>query len=144
MNEHKFVGNIKKSLLEHNIWSTILVDGADFSPRPCDLLACVSGKLVAVEAKFQRDFKAFGIKHIRDSQVLNLDFINQGGGMGFIFLNIFIPYKENRLLIWEWNQFKKITANGSIKKKELMEHPYLPCHKGRFSAQDMTHIIQRY
>jgi len=137
MNERTFMSNVKLSFLDHNLWATTLVDGSDFQTRPCDMIACLEGKLVAIEGKFQKSFSAFGIKHIRDSQVLNLDAISQGRGVAFIFLNIWIPNKENRLLIWEWEIFKKITANASLKKKTLLEMPYIQGAKKRFPIEDI-------
>lgn len=142
MNERNFMSSVRLSFLDHNVWATILVDGSDFSTRPCDMIACLDGKLIAIEGKFQKEFKAFGMKQIRDSQILNLDAITQGGGLAFIFLNIWIPNKENRLIIWEWTHFKKITAFGSIKKKTLRDLPYIQGHKKRFPIAQIISTLE--
>lgn len=141
MNEHKFMSNIKASFLEHNIWATILIDGSDYSPRPFDMVVCLKGKLVAIEGKFQKNFGAFGMRHIRESQILNLNAVTQGGGTAFIFLNVWLPNKENRLLIWEWENFKEITANGSIKKSTLINLPYIQGAKKRFPVEEICPLL---
>lgn len=144
MHEHKFMSNVRLSFLENNIPAYIFYDGSDFQTRPFDMAVCLNGDFIAIEGKFQKNFNAFGMRHVRESQIANLEAHAQGGGCAFIFLNIWIPRKENRLLIWEWEEFKSMTKHTSIKMRELMDSHYLPCHKGRFSAQDMVHIIQRY
>lgn len=144
MNERQFMSNIRLSFLDNNIWSTTLVDGSDYSPRPCDNITLLDGRLLAIEGKFQKSFKAFGMGQIRDSQVLNLDAITQGGGVASIFLNIWIPREENRLIIWEWSDFKEKTRNGSIKKKELLEMPYIEGRKQRFPVDQILDRIKNF
>jgi hypothetical protein len=137
MNERKFMSNLKKSFLEAGYWSTTLIDGSDYSPRPFDNITCINGKLVAIEGKFQKDFGAFGMRHIRDSQILNLDAVRLSGGQAYIFLNIWIPRAENRLLIWEWEYFKALTSEGSLKKRQLLDHPFVPGKKGTFPIPEV-------
>ena len=144
MNERRFMSNIKSSFLENNIWSTILVDGSDFSPRPCDMIANYHGRLWAIEGKFQKSFKAFGLSQIRDSQRLNLDAITQGGGIASIFLNIWIPRQENRLLIWHLQDFKSRAEKSSFKKGELMAMPYIQGSKNRFSVQEILKSVNKF
>ena len=101
MNERMFMSDLRQSFLESNIWSTTLIDGSDYSPRPFDNITCINGQLIAIEGKFQKTFSAFGIRNIRDSQIQNLNTVSHSLGHAFIFLNIWQPRTENRLIIWE-------------------------------------------
>lgn len=139
---------LKKNLLQNGIWCCIIYDGHDFSDRPFDMLIRINNKIlsdtVAVEGKFQKDFSAFGMSKIRESQIKNLDKYEKENGLAFIFLNIWMPRKENRLIIWEWGEFKKITKNGSIKKKELTETPFIKINYESFQVDRIVEKITCY
>lgn len=135
------MSHLRLSFLDHNIWSTTLIDGSDYSPRPFDNITLIDGKLIAIEGKFQKSFKAFGMSQIRDSQKLNLDAVTHGGGAAFIFLNIWIPRQENRLIIFDWTSFKSRTAHSSYKMAELKALPHITGKKQRFSVPGILEKI---
>lgn len=138
------MSNIRLSFLDNNIWSTTLIDGSDFSSRPFDNITLLDGKLLAIEGKFQKSFKAFNYSSIRDSQRLSLEAITQGGGIATVFLNIWVPRQENRLIIWHWPMLKARLQESSIKKKELLEHPYIKGKTQRFNVEEILSVIKSF
>jgi len=132
INERQVASNLRKSFLENETWCAIIYDGMDFAERPFDMVSIFKSKLVAIELKFLKSFSAFGMRHMRESQIKNLNMVSESGALAFVFLNIWIPHKENRLLIWEWNRFKSLTADGTIKKKELEQWAFIQGKAQRF------------
>lgn len=84
-------------------------------PRPFDFAVCFRGRFVAVELKFQRGYKAFGRRHLTDSQVEHLQKIHDEGGSAWVALVVWEPRTYCRLLLWHWPTF----PDESIKKWQL-------------------------
>lgn len=141
LNERKFMSHLRLSFLDNNIPAFTLYDGSDHMTRPFDQVVCYQGRYIALEGKFQKSFKAFGMSQIRDSQVLGLNAVTQGGGIALIALNIWIPRQENRLIIWPWQEFKKRTTISSYKKPELEAMPYIQGKKGRFPIDQVLKVL---
>lgn len=107
--------------------------------RPCDIFYFYDGHGGAIESKFQRNFSAFGANKIALHQIDTLNYIYNTNNKAFVFLNIFIPREENRLLVFPWNECGwRLTVGPSYKKKELLEWPYVQGHKKLY---DLTEIL---
>ena len=150
MRESKFITEVKNSIFEYGGWAYKLADlpasmtpGLRYSPdKPCDLIASINGKCIGIECKMLRKYEAFGLRHLRESQVRGLDGIIQRGlGRGFVFLNIrrsadkeYGIKRLNRLIIFDWEIFSCLT--GTIKKNELENYDYIQGKNGMFAIQD--------
>ena len=115
--------------------------------KPFDSILVRDGKFIAIEGKALKKFEAFGMRHLRPSQIKNLEAITKQGARGYVFLNIRVSSnpvegvkRENRLLIWEWEEFKRATKNGSIKQSGVISHPYI---KGSNKFYDLQDFIDR-
>jgi len=97
--------------------------------KPCDIFGGYHGKFFAIESKQIKKFEAFGLRHIRDSQIKHLTSMVKTGNRAFIFLNIRIAAvkgktkRENRLVIFDWADLSRKTE--SYKQKEVMALPYV-------------------
>lgn len=87
--------------------------------KPCDLVACIDGNFVAIECKQIKKWKAFGLGDMRPSQLVNLPAVVKSGGKAFVFLNVRIARKENRLIILDWETWGPRLERGSIKARDL-------------------------
>lgn len=140
MRESNFNTEIVRSLKALKIWSYKIADSPTswtmkatrFTPdKPCDIIACVDGRFVAIESKQIKKFEAFGMRHLRDVQIANLDHVERCGGRSFVFLNIRIKAvkgktkHENRLIIFPWDEFKALCMEGSIGKGALETMDFL-------------------
>jgi len=118
--------------------------------KPCDIIASVGGRTVAIESKQFKKWQALGMRHLEDSQIKNLDEIVKDGGKGFIFLNIRIKgdkelgiKRENKCLIFEWNEFKLLNIVGSIKKLDLLHWAYIEGKLKRFDLSEFLDECKR-
>lgn len=97
------------------------------SPRPWDVTACVMGQAIAIECKWLKAPKAFGISALRDVQVKNLAAWEKAGGRSYVVL--FTKY-NNRIHMLVW-RFKTLAERvGSLSTKEVLSlldggHSYL-------------------
>lgn len=103
--------------------------------KPYDSYVIYSGIPMAIEAKFTKDYKSFGLKDLRPNQIKGLDEMQNAGGLSFVFLNIKRPScpiekisRCNDLLIFPWPEFK--SHKGNYLKKELLEYPKTRYEKG--------------
>ena len=103
--------------------------------KPFDVLAILNGVPVAIEAKYQNSFAEFGMGQIRPSQVIGLEAFAAGGGHSYIILNIRIPNECNRVLIFNWQEFKK--RDKSIGKKELEQWDFIEGSKGTYPVHQL-------
>lgn len=78
-----------------------------------------------------KKFEAFGLRHMRPSQIESMDAIVAEGGRAFVFLNIRIApdfrteqKRENRLVVLDWADLGPRLRLGSIMAKEIRELPY--------------------
>lgn len=141
MKESKFITEVVNSLKSQGLWAYKVPDmpaswmggtGLRFVPeKPCDIIA-MRGKIgLLIECKQIKKFEAFGMRHMRESQIKNLNEVTDKGGLGFVFLNIRIASpRENRLIIFEWQEFRYRTE--SIKGKEIKEFPFIQGFKDEF------------
>jgi penicillin-binding protein-related factor A (putative recombinase) len=141
MRETQFNSEVMTSLKAFGAWSYKIADSPTswtmartrFTPeKPCDIVGCYASKFFAIEGKQIKSFKAFGMNSLRQSQIDSLNDIVSRGGAAFVFLNIRIKAaksvgvkQDDRLLIFEWTEFKEITANGSLKKKIIENWAHL-------------------
>ena len=149
--EAQFLSVLKKSFEEIGVYSCKIPDTIP-SPqhrfikrKPFDMVCCMNGKFVAIEAKYSENLKPIGEKELlrknkegelvyEDSQMDHLLRINRGGGTSFIFYNVRIKAnkekgikQENRVYIFEPNEF----IYARFLKKDLAERRYLLIKKGR-------------
>lgn len=161
MSEQKFLMYLKKSFLStYTPWLHYfkIPDQPKFRgmntqfdiKKPYDAFLVYRGIHIAIEAKFQKDYSAFGMKDLRENQIKGLDDAEMAGGMSFIFLNIKRPTDHvkqqkrcNRLLIFPWSEFK---AKGkSYFKEELITRHQTDFKKERYPGVDQfLRGIERY
>jgi penicillin-binding protein-related factor A (putative recombinase) len=97
--------------------------------KPCDIIGGYHGKFFGIESKQIKNFEAFGLRHLRESQIRHLTDMVKRGNRAFVFLNIRIAAvkgktkRENRLVIFDWADFSKMTE--SLKQKDVMALSYL-------------------
>ena len=116
--------------------------------KPFDAMAIYKGVAIAIEAKYISDYKAFGVKTLRPSQIDGLESWSKSGGRSFIFLNIRRmadklsgTTRMNRMMIFEYEDLKYIGRN--MKKVELLDIPYVEGKKGRFDISRFLEMIER-
>ena len=133
MRESEFTSEVMRSLRAQDIWAHKIADapiskikGMKFTlTKPCDIVACANGNFIAIETKQIKKWRAFSIKDMRPSQIVNLSQVVKAGGQAFIFLNVRIPNEENRLIIIDWGLHGEDLARESLKADELKIFPYL-------------------
>jgi len=141
MRESTFNTEITNSLKEQGAFAYKIADQPTswtmsktrFTPdKPCDIICLYRGTGVLIECKMSKKFEAFGLRHLRPSQLKAMDEAVAKGSRAFVFLNIrFRP--ENRLLIFEWSpEFKARITESSIKAKEIAEIYFIKGAKKRF------------
>lgn len=143
--EREFLIELKHSFAESGAFWYKIPDSPIFAgmqsrftdPKPFDAIALYKGIPIAIEAKFIPDFKAFGIKSLRPSQIEGLDKWSTAGGLSYVFLNIRRPADKsagikriNRLLIFEYDELKIMEKN--YRKKEIENYHGVDGFKKRF------------
>ena len=88
------------------------------NPRPFDVIACYQGKSIAIECKWIKQPKAFGMSSLRPVQINGLNKHQESGGLSLVVLFLKYRHKIN-MLVWDWQEFKN--HNGTYKKYELLE-----------------------
>ena len=152
-NEATFLRDLKKSFKEHMQGDFIhffkIPDMPHFKgsrtkfdiKKPYDCYCVYKGIPIAIEAKFMKDYRSFGLKDLRDNQIVGLEEMEKAGGKSFVFLNVrrqrdyvtgAIPC--NRLLIFPWKDFKNREKN--YRKADLIKYPQTDYEKGRYSGVD--------
>ena len=109
--------------------------------KPYDALVTYRGVSIAIEAKFLKSYKAFGISDLRPNQVDGLEEHERAGGLSFVFLNIRRPrdYTSehppcNRLIIFPWSEMR--VREGNFFKVDLIKRPDSGFRKGRYEGID--------
>ena len=140
MKESDFQAELLKSLRTQGCYAEKIPDaptskmkGLRFTlPKPFDIFASVNGQFVAIECKQIKKFEAFGLSHMRPSQIEHLSKVIQKGGRAFVFLNVRIKPSvakqikhENRLLIFDWGVWHERWKIESLKKKDIEERPFI-------------------
>ena len=152
MKEAIFITEVKRSIFKYGGWAYKLADmpqsmlqGARFNPeKPCDLVASINGKFVGIECKQLRKYEAFGLRHIRETQVRGLNgIIHNGLGRSFIFLNIRQKADKergikrlNHLIIFDWDKWRHLWEGRTTKKHELLTVTPIPGKNGMFPLHD--------
>ena len=150
--ESVFNTEVIHSLRAQGAWAHKLTDtpaslarAMRFVPeKPCDIIAFIGGRGVGIEGKQQKKYEAFGIRHLRDAQVRELDaMVEEGKGEAFIFLNIRIASpRTNRLVIFNWKLWReKLKSGVSLKKKEIESLPFLTGKSGIFDLSDFCRSV---
>lgn len=134
MKEATFTTEVMRSLRHYDLWAfkipdmpitkAILKITRFTNAKPADIVACLEDKFIAIETKQFKKWEALGLRHFRPEQVSGMSSIVEQGGRAFVFLNIRIARKENRLLIFDWKTLHPKLQKGSVKAKELRERPY--------------------
>jgi len=111
--------------------------------KPCDIFAAIYDKFVAIEGKMLREYKAFGIKYMRDIQIKNLDELEKTYDIPtFLFLNIrqTKPGQKrlNRLLIFSWSEFR---SREVWLKDDLLKRIFWEGKKGIF---DLDYFLAHF
>jgi len=131
MKEAVFTSELMRSLRVQGFWAYKIPDSPITqgvlevtrftAAKPCDVVACYDGQTVLIECKQLKKWKAFGLKHIRDSQVKHLTDVIASGGKAYIFLNIRINAspRVDRLIILDWAKWGKRLQLETIKAKDL-------------------------
>lgn len=139
MKESIFTTEILGSLRDLGAWAYKIAD-APITKRvldvtrftqakPCDIFACIDGTMIAIETKQIKKWRAFSLADMRPAQIVQLSRIAEHGGRSFVFLNVRIPRKENRLLVFEWTALFERLQISSIKGLELERLSYYEAHK---------------
>lgn len=136
MRESTFTTEVIRSIRRDGGWvykipdaPTSRITGMRFTAsKPFDLVACMDGRLVAIECKQIKKWKAFGMNDMRTSQLVNLPSVIKAGGRSFVFLNVRIARKENRLIFLDWEVWGPRIERESIKAKDLKELPFCEAH----------------
>jgi hypothetical protein len=108
--------------------------------KPCDILACVNGHMVAVEGKQMKKWQGFSIRFLRDNQIVALDSIVKAGGRAYVFVNVRVPpekgvsKRENRLIVINWSTWDR----ELIPVKAMREMPYI---EGKLGLFDLSSIM---
>jgi len=149
MRESIFTTEIVNSFKALDCWAYKIPDfpqsiltGARFNPeKPFDIVAFIQGSGIAIEGKMFKKFEAFGLRHMRPSQIETFDrLIDKRNAKCFVFLNIRqATPRINRLIILDWSQWRHRLRKDSIKKPELMELSYIQGSKKHF---DLSHFVR--
>lgn len=145
MRESFFNTEVVKSLNDAGAWAYKISDvlGSRFTAdKPFDIFGCYNGIAFAIESKQIKEWKAFGSRYLRDSQVEHLQKVEDAGGRSYVFLNVRIKAnkaekikQQNLLLIFKFSDLK----SGVVFKKDKMKMmPYIVGHKKRF---DLTSFL---
>lgn len=144
--EMEFLTKFKNSCKHHKIYFYKIPDtpvAPRFIPsKPFDAYMGIGGALMGFEAKYMDGYHAFGLRHIREVQILGLDRLYDHNATGYIALFLKAHRGQIRALFWEWTDFKELCLqnNGSIKKKQLESHPYVVFNK-QTELFDLTDFI---
>jgi penicillin-binding protein-related factor A (putative recombinase) len=145
MRESNFTTDVMRSLRRIGAWAYKIPDapsskitGLRFTAaKPCDIVACVDGKFVAIETKFKKKFSAFSVRDMRESQLVNLTNILRDNGNAYVFLGIKEPCHSTKLFIFEWAHIGELFAVGlSMSAKDLKGLPYLEMESGVFDLSE--------
>lgn len=126
INEAHCTKELINSFISKSIWAYKIPDSYDMVERPFDVVVNYKGQAVAIECKFYREFKAFGLSQIRDSQIRNLNSFTNSEGYAFIILFVRgntakeVEGRYNRMYLFEWESFRDRCSEASYKKKELL------------------------
>jgi hypothetical protein len=145
MREAQFSTEVTRSLKAAGAWAWKIPDQPVSwtfrhtrfaAEKPCDILFCYRSKFGAIESKQMKKFEAFGLRHMRDSQIRNLDEISERGGIAYVFLNVRIARKENRLIALDWKVWKAQLEIMSLSGKEVAALPHIKGTGDRFPLSD--------
>lgn len=134
MRESNFTTDVMKSLRRVGAWAYKIPDapsskitGLRFTiSKPCDIVACIDGKFIAIETKFKKKFAALSMRDMQDSQLVNLTNVLKNDGIALVFLGIKEKGKKTKLLIYDWQTLgSRFAKNESIAAKELREHEFI-------------------
>jgi hypothetical protein len=159
MREANFNAELVRSLKRHGAWAYKIPDSpvsrmtfrTQFTPeKPCDILAIHRGRGIAIESKQIKKFEAFNaMTALRPNQIKALDeVLVTGRGRAFVFLNIRIKAvkgevkQENRVLIFDWKEWRGVFESGSIKQKDLIALPFISGKSVRKNPQQKDTEIQ--
>jgi Holliday junction resolvase len=154
--EQKFITELKKSVIALNdlhgeevFWYKIpdsphLGVGARFdSPKPFDIFYVEGGDAYAIEAKVLDGYKAFGLAHMRMSQVESLTQFMKAGGQAYVALNIRQAASKaegkehiNKAIFMPWDGLYARLKKSSIKAKELIDAPGIHGKKGLYNLEE--------
>lgn len=151
MREADFTSEVMASIREIGGWCYKIADSptswtrgiTKFTPdKPCDVVACLDGVMVAIECKQLKKFAAFGRTQMRESQITALTEIVAAGGKGYVFLNIRIKAikgkqkHENRLIIFDWDKWgDRLSGNDTIKQKDLLNWTHITGKDGLYDLK---------
>ena len=166
MKESTFNSELVNSLKRHGAWAYKIPDSpvsrmtfrTQFTPeKPCDIVAIYRGTGIAIESKQIKKFEAFNaMTALRPNQIKALDAVGKAGGRPFVFLNIRIKAvkgsvkQENRVIIFDWIEWREVFESGSIKKKPLMDLVFIqgkmmrkdPQYKDSEMQYDLTEFLE--
>lgn len=136
MKEAKFTTETVRSVRHHGGWAYKIPDAPITkeilkitrftAAKPCDIVCCIDGRMIAIETKQFKKWEALGLRHFEPEQIEGMNRIVANGGRAFVFLNIRIkkPY-TNRLLVFEWDLlYEHFTLFGSVFAKDLMKRTF--------------------
>lgn len=143
-NEQTFLLDLKASFAKYGAFWFKIPDMPHTGPtkfdvkKPFDAIARFNGRTHAIEAKFQKTYEAFGLRHLRPNQIKGLNDWQQQGGDAWVFLNIRRPTNHvtgerrcNNLIIFSWAEMKRRGKN-TFKKAELIKRTQFSFQKGHY------------
>ncbi len=144
-NEQTFTTDLKASFIKHGAFFFKIPDmphGAGGMTsfdikKPFDAVALYRGRAIAIEAKFLKEYKSFGLKDLRPNQIDGLNWWEMQGGESYVMLNVRRPNNPltgskrcNRLMIFPWKEFKNREKNYF--KDELVKRIQWDYCKGEY------------
>lgn len=140
MKESNFIRDVIFSIKSQGKWaykipdmpSSYMIKGRFNPEKPCDIISFLGMVSALIECKQQKKYEAFGIRHLRESQIEALDeIVDLEIGQSYVFLNVRVPRKINKLIIFDWKETRERFKSGiSYKKKEIEEMDAIDGKKG--------------
>jgi len=116
------------------------------SAKPFDAILVYEGIPIAVEAKSLKDYQAFGLRHLRPSQVKGLEDFEAAGGRSLVLVNIRRAASRasgvkrlNQLMAFHWPELRD--RGESFKKGEMIERRQWTGTKKRFPVGEILALV---
>jgi Holliday junction resolvase len=123
-----------------------IVRGLRYSPeKPCDIVASIGGKFVAIESKQIKKIQAFGLRDFRESQIDSLNKIVRDGGKAYAFLNIRVhgdkEFKRLNLLVGlNWKYWYPKFEQGFKLDAKFLRDMLRAYHSNKFYASTLGEL----
>lgn len=136
-----------KSLKNHSMFAYKIPDtlGQRFTPaKPFDIASCWKGHFLGIEVKYLDEPMAFGMRHLRDSQIAALSDLDRAGGLSYVLVIVKHSKRDIRLHWFEFDFLRQECERrgGSIPKDDLVRTLSTPKIHGRFDLTDFIEDLE--